>query len=91
LSRPQDLESIWTSDDRAYDCYASILATDDRLLVATLEGEVMLLDANSDKARELSRWRLFPEEQAGYAHPALVGTRLYLRGNMSIICIELNP
>jgi outer membrane protein assembly factor BamB len=85
------LKAIWTSDDRAFENYASIIATEDRLLVTTLEGEVLLLDAKADTMRELGRWRLFPDEQAGYAHPALVGSRLYLRGNMSIVCIELNP
>jgi outer membrane protein assembly factor BamB len=91
LDLKNDLKPIWTSDDDVFARYASILATDERVLVVTLEGEVLLLDARADKMRELGRWRLFGDEQAGYAHPALVGSRLYLRGNASIICIELNP
>jgi hypothetical protein len=59
--------------------------------VVSLLGDVLLLDAQADKLRELGRWKVFPDDQAGYAHPALVGSRLYLRGNMSIVCIELNP
>jgi len=91
LDLKNGLKPIWTSDDRAFDNYGSIIATEDRLLVVTLEGEVLLLDARSDKLSEKGRWRMFPEEQAGYAHPAMVGTKLYLRGNMSIVCVELNP
>ena len=91
LDLKNGLNPIWTSDDHACDGYASIIATDERLLVVTLLGDVLLLDARSDKLTEKGRWRLFPEEQAGYAHPAIVGTRLFLRGNASIVCVELNP
>jgi outer membrane protein assembly factor BamB len=59
------------------------------VLVVSQEGEVILLDARADKYTELGRWRLFGDEQAGYAHPAVVGSRLYLRGNASIVCFEL--
>lgn len=91
LDLKEKLKPIWTSDDSAFQRYASIIASEDRLLVTTLEGELLLLDTRAANLRELGRWRLFAEEQAGYAHPALVGSRLYLRGNMSMVCIELNP
>jgi len=91
LDLNNDLKSIWHSDDPAFDTYTSIVASAERLLVVTLLGDVILLDARSDKMIEKGRWKLFEDEQAGYAHPALVGSRLYLRGNMSIVCIELNP
>jgi outer membrane protein assembly factor BamB len=83
------LKPIWTSEANTFESYASIIATDERLLVTTLLGEVLLLDARSDKLRELGRWRFFVEEQGGYAHPAVVGTKLYLRGNASIVCVDL--
>jgi outer membrane protein assembly factor BamB len=91
LDVKKGLKPIWTSDDDVFQRYGSIIATDDRLLVVNLIGDVVLLDAKADKFTEKGRWRMFPEEQAGYAHPALVGTRLYLRGNMSIVCVEFNP
>ena len=31
------------------------------------------------------------DEKGNYAHPALVGTRIYLRGNSSVICLDLAP
>jgi outer membrane protein assembly factor BamB len=91
LDLKNELKTLWTSDDAAFEGYGSILASDNRLLVVSLLGDVLLLDAQADKLRELGRWKVFPDDQAGYAHPALVGSRLYLRGNMSIVCIELNP
>jgi outer membrane protein assembly factor BamB len=91
LDVKNSLKPIWNSDDDAFSSYGSIVASDERLLVVALDGTVILLDARAGKMRDLGRWQLFREEQAGYAHPAVVGTKLYLRGNSSIICIELAP
>lgn len=91
LDLKNGMKEIWSSDVDLFQSYGSIIATEERLMVFNLLGDVALLDAKSDKLRELGRWRLFPDEQTGYAHPALVGSRLYVRGNMSIVCIDLNP
>lgn len=91
LDVKNDLKPIWTSDDDAFQRYCSVIASDDRVLSVSLEGDVVLFDARADKLRDLGRWRLFGDEQAGYAHPALVGSRLYVRGNSAIVCIEMNP
>lgn len=83
------LKTLWDHEDKPFNGYASILASDERLLIVSVGGEVTLLDAKADEYREISRWELFAGEQAGYAHPALVGSKLYLRGNGSIMAIEL--
>ena len=45
--------------------------------------------ASAECYTEHGRWKLFPDDEAGYAHPAVVGSRLYLRGNGSMMAIEL--
>jgi outer membrane protein assembly factor BamB len=89
LDAKNGLKTLWSSDDHAFANYGCLIASDDRLLFFGMEGEVVLIDATADKYRELGRWTLFPDEQTGYAHPALVGTRLYVRANGSITCIDM--
>ena len=54
------------------------MATDERLLVTSLEGELILVDAKADKLKILGRTKVFKDDRGVYSHPALVGTRLYL-------------
>jgi outer membrane protein assembly factor BamB len=58
-------------------------------LVVTLDGELILLDGNMDTCNIISRVRLFDEDVELYAHPALVGTRLFARGGSTVLCVEL--
>lgn len=89
LDLKNGLKTIWSSDDGAFDGFCSLVASETRVLATCLRGEVILFDAQADSFKELGRWTLFGEEQMGYAHPALAGTRLYLRGNAELLCIEL--
>jgi outer membrane protein assembly factor BamB len=91
LSLKNDLKEIWTNEDNVYLQYASLIATNDRVLVTTIEGELLLIDASSKDGKPISRVKLLKDEQGVYSHPALVGTRLYLRGNSSLVCVELKP
>jgi hypothetical protein len=56
----------------------------------TMYGELILLDATANEARVLSRSNLFEEDVEVYAHPALVGSRLYARGGTSVLCVDLS-
>ncbi len=89
LDLKADLKVLWEHDSSAFNGYASIIASDDRLLIVAQSGEVLLLNARANKYEELGRWDLFQQEQAGYAHPAVVGTRLFLRSNSSLVCVEM--
>lgn len=89
LDLKDKLKTLWSHDDPAFNKFASFIADEERLLVVSLEGEIVLLDAQAKEYKELGRWQMFQEEQAGYAHPAVVGTRLYLRGNASVVAIEM--
>jgi outer membrane protein assembly factor BamB/ABC-type phosphate/phosphonate transport system substrate-binding protein len=84
------LRPVWRNDDAPVGEHASLFADDRRVLVVTAAGELILLDATADAGTILSRVRVLDEDDAEvYSHPALVGTRLYLRGGSSVMCIDL--
>lgn len=82
------LQPVWRHDEDLGD-YATFIADDQHVLVITVRGELILLDARADTDPILSRLRVFEEDVEVYSHPALVGTRLYLRGGSSVVCVDL--
>jgi ABC-type phosphate/phosphonate transport system substrate-binding protein/outer membrane protein assembly factor BamB len=95
LDLANGLQPIWVGEDKAFCDYSPLIASDDRVLVVGAGGELILVDAAADKFRVVSRLKLFgddPEQRAEVlAHPALVGTRLYFRGEKELVCVELAP
>jgi outer membrane protein assembly factor BamB len=89
LDLKKGLKQLWFRDDAALGDHASLVADDERVLVITLAGELILLDARADTCRILSRLRLFDHDVEVYSHPALAGTRLFVRGSSSVICVDL--
>ena len=83
------LKTIWKSDDKAFDDYASIIAGGNRLLVTSKHGELLLIDAAADHFRLLGRAQIFADDPGVYSHPAIVGHKLYLRGSEEIVCLDL--
>jgi hypothetical protein len=51
-------------------------------------GEAILLDATADKPKVLDRKAIADDENGLYAHPAFVGSRMYLRTADAIQCYE---
>jgi hypothetical protein len=77
-------------ESAAFSRYCTAVATDTRVLVVPRTGELVLLDATAKEYTELGRLAVFGKDEKGvYAHPAFVGTRLYLRGSGSVVCVEL--
>jgi outer membrane protein assembly factor BamB/ABC-type phosphate/phosphonate transport system substrate-binding protein len=90
LDTRHSLRRIWHTDDQTLGEYASLIADERRVLVVTMRGELILLNAKADDASAIvSRVRVFEDDVEIYSHPALAGTRLYLRGGSSVMCIEL--
>ncbi|HEX6963792.1 MAG TPA: PQQ-binding-like beta-propeller repeat protein [Lacipirellula sp.] len=93
LDAAKGLEPVWIGKDRSLHDYAPIIASDDRLLVLGKGGELLLIDAKADQFRIISRMRVFDNptdrEAEPFAHPALVGSKLYLRGELELACIDL--
>ena len=87
------LKPIWHGEDDALGDYSTLIADAERVLVITLSGELLLLDAKANTCAIVTRLRLFENDVEVYPHPALVGSRLYARGGDSVICVDLatNP
>lgn len=83
------LKTKWRAEDDAFANHTSIMASEKRLLITTSEGELLLVEATPAKFNLLSRLKVFPDEKGLYAHPALVGTWLYLRSSDAVVCVEL--
>jgi outer membrane protein assembly factor BamB len=93
LADDGSLEQIYVGRDPALGAYAPLIASGDRLLIVGRGGELVLVDTAADDFCVVSRVHLFgegPERDAEiYAHPAIVGTKLYVRGEHELMCVEL--
>ena len=88
---PSDgLATVWNvNDDKFYD-HANLIASDDRVLIWTNTGDLILLDASADAYAPLAATRPFETEfPDSLSHPAIVGDRIYLRSNDQLGCFEL--
>ena len=83
------MKAIWHRAEEAQGDHATLIADDERVLVITLAGELILLDGRADTCAIISRLRLFEDDVEVYSHPALVGTRLYARAGSSVVCVDL--
>lgn len=91
LDLKEGLKTDWTASDSSFRIYGSLIACRDRLLIAGASGEILLLDAAAKRYRLLSRLAVFDNNDAElYSHPAIVGSRLYLRGEDQLVCLELD-
>ena len=83
------LKPVGEIDDQVFTKYTTLVASDTRLLAMTLDAEFLLYDITADQPRELSRTKALAGEKGLYSHPAFVGTRAYVRGSSSLVCLEL--
>ncbi|MBX7104162.1 MAG: PQQ-like beta-propeller repeat protein [Gemmataceae bacterium] len=89
LDLKSGLKPVWHWDDEALSHYTAAVASDTRVLLITMLGEAILLDATADKPKVLDRKAIADDENGLYAHPAFVGNRMYLRTADAIQCYEL--
>jgi outer membrane protein assembly factor BamB len=89
LDLSRGLAQMYSAEDDAFAHYTSLIASDDRVLVTTQNGELMLFNAKTDDLRIVSRLKIFANDSGVYSHPALVGDRLYVRGSDEIVCLKL--
>ncbi len=82
------LKEEWRLRDKALSDYGSLIASQDRLLVIG-DGELLLMATNGNEDI-ISRQRIFDDNNRLYAHPALVGSKLFVRGETRLKCIELD-
>lgn len=88
-----DLKTVWTSRDRIFCEFGAAIATDYRVLVQGRGGELVLIDVSGHEPTIVSRSSLTADKTAASAElltfPALVGSRLFLRSETALMCIEL--
>jgi outer membrane protein assembly factor BamB/ABC-type phosphate/phosphonate transport system substrate-binding protein len=80
--------------DDAFTDYAPLLISAERLLVQARGGELLLVDTTGDEPRIVSRAHLAADEDRAadlYTAPAIVGTRLFVRTEREVVCVELDP
>jgi outer membrane protein assembly factor BamB len=91
LNAKDNLKEVYDESATAFSGYCAVVASESRVMVIPRSGELLLLDATANEYTELSKWKPFGKDEKGvYSHPAFVGTRMYLRGSASIVCLELS-
>ena len=85
----RDLAAIWTKFDRSLAGHVSLVASVDRVLAFTEKGELVLIDPRGDALKILGRLQVLPPGQSTYAHPAIAGTRVFVRGPRAVSCLAL--
>ncbi len=89
LSVSAGLRELWGSSDRAYERYFSVIGAPGRALILTLDGTLTLLNLGADRYAELGRAKLPAKGDAYWSHPAVVGSRLYLRSSSAAYCFDI--
>jgi outer membrane protein assembly factor BamB len=89
LDLQNSLKVLWKGKDPAFLSHTSLFASPQRLLVSTQKAELLLIDATAEKYQLLGRMTVIEGEDGLLSHPALVGTRLYLRGSRELVCVDL--
>ena len=91
LDLTNGLKPLWTGQDDSFFEHTSLIGAPGRLLIVTGTGELILLDAAAKEMKVRGRQKTIDGESGMLSHPALVGSRLYLRGASEIVCLELDP
>ena len=88
--RLSDMKTLWKkTDDMFYD-HSNVMGGPDRVLVWTMAGDLLLLDATVDEYRLVSRFRPFGDTTLdSMSHPAIVGDRILLRSKERLASFSL--
>ncbi|MCX6907280.1 MAG: PQQ-binding-like beta-propeller repeat protein [Verrucomicrobia bacterium] len=88
------LTERWRFEDKAFNEYASLIGGNNRVLATATTGELLLFAAEPQGGRVISRLQVFRGKDGRspelWAHPALVGDRLYLRSPEETVCLRLD-
>jgi outer membrane protein assembly factor BamB len=85
------LAPVWVARDRLLGGHVSLIASADRMLVCTQEGELVLIDARADRLEIISRCRVLGDDCSTLAHPAIADRKLFVRGPGVLVCVDLEP
>ncbi len=80
------LKQRWVGEDDGFYDYLTMIAGNNRLLITTINGQLILIDASADRYTPSGKLTLFEDNEV-WSHPALVGNRMYIRNDKEICCI----
>jgi len=83
------LKQRWSGQDDGFYDYLTIIAGNSRVLVTTIEGQLMLIEAVADEYT-LNRKLVLFEDNEIWSHPALIGNRIYIRNDKEICCLLMD-
>lgn len=84
------LKTLWRVANDMFHDHVTLVAGPDRVLVWTIGGDLLLLDATADRYQVVSHLRPFADKAVdSMAHPAFVGDRIYLRSPKELVCLRL--
>ena len=86
-----DLKILWTLEDDVLNGYATLILGEDRLLIGTYSGEILLVDVTTTPGNIVSRFRPFDDDDDDVmlSHPAVIGEFLIVRSASAVICVRL--
>lgn len=93
LKLSEGLVPAWRHRERALVKFGSLIgaAGSKRLLATTFDCQLILLEDRGESVAELGRLVLRDDGTEMLSHPALVGTRLYVRLGATLACLDLAP
>jgi outer membrane protein assembly factor BamB len=83
-----DLKILWTLEDKVLNDYATLILGEERLLIGTYSGEVLLVDITASPGKIVGRFRPFAEDDVMLSHPAVIGKFLVLRSTSVVVCVR---
>jgi outer membrane protein assembly factor BamB len=83
------LKTLWQAEGDGFD-YASLIAGGGRVLVTTVDGELILFRADAAGLTNAEHLKPFGDEAEVWSHPALTAGRLYLRSDKAVCCLLLD-
>lgn len=95
LDADDSLRTLTSLEDPSLATYAATIAGPAHVLVIGNGGRLALYDVAADGCRLNSATRVLPDIDPSdakcplYSHPAIVGTRLYIRGPHDLVCVDL--
>lgn len=95
LDAADSLRQIDEFEDPAFATYAAVIAGPESVMVVGNGGRLSLYEVTQDGCRLKSTTTVLPADESSgarspiYSHPAVVGTRLYIRGAHDLVCVDL--
>jgi outer membrane protein assembly factor BamB len=83
------LETLWSNDEDHLMGYASLIGSEERLLVLTQSGSLTLFDVTEAKPQQLGTLSLGTDIDF-QSHPAICDGKLFVRVGKSLACFDLS-